>query len=185
MSTEAQFIFEDDQGGQRDETRAELMKVDQYAPQIKILTTLGQYLQYQVDHQQASDEINEESSIQRREKNKKKKAYTLYSHIDKFNFIHHMIVKCLKTIALVARLYNINPRKDQRWWAKGYVKKLNIEHKDFLVELFDKGPAATIEDAIEELSANFEGIEIGSTTVHDFLKIDMNFTFRRATFHAE
>ncbi|RCI00974.1 hypothetical protein CU098_011803, partial [Rhizopus stolonifer] len=104
------------------------MKVDQYAPQIKILTTLGQYLQYQVDHQQASDEINEESR---------------------------------------------------------YVKKLNIEHKDFLVEPFDKGPAATIEDAIEELPANFEGIEIGSTTVHDFLKIDMNFAFRRATFHAE
>lgn len=70
ISTEAQFIFENGQGGQKDETGAELMEVDQYAPQIKTLTTLGQYLQYQVDHQQASDEINEESNTQRREKNK-------------------------------------------------------------------------------------------------------------------
>ncbi|KAI8890164.1 hypothetical protein K501DRAFT_168947 [Backusella circina FSU 941] len=68
---------------------------------------------------------------------------------------------------------------------RGYVKKLNIEHKDFLVEPFDKDPAATIEDAIEELSAHFEGIKIGSTTVHGFLKVDMNFIFKRATFHAE
>ncbi|KAI7899159.1 uncharacterized protein BX663DRAFT_522504, partial [Cokeromyces recurvatus] len=122
-----------------------------------------------------------------------------YSHIDKFNFIHHMIVKCLETIAPVARLYNINPRTGQRWWDKykenpdtffeikprGYIKKLYIEHKDFLVELFDKDPAATIEDAIEELSANFEEIKMDSTAVYDFLKVDMNFIFKRAAFHAE
>lgn len=64
MSTEAQFIFEDGQVGQRNETGAELMEVDQYDPQTKALTTLGQYSQYQVDHQQASDEINEESNTQ-------------------------------------------------------------------------------------------------------------------------
>ncbi|KAI8888363.1 hypothetical protein K501DRAFT_173355, partial [Backusella circina FSU 941] len=164
-----------------------------------------QYLQYQVDHQQAFDEINEESNTQRRENNKndgaekKKKTYTVYSQIDKFNFIHHMIAKCPKTIAPVARLYNINPRTGQRWWAKykenpdnffeikprGNVKKLNTDHRDFLVGLFDKDPAATIEDAIEELSANFERIKIGSTAVHDFLKVDMNFTFKRAAFHSE
>lgn len=60
---------------------------------------------------------------------------------------------------------------------RGYAKKLNIEHKGFLVEIFDKGPAATIEDAIEELSANFEGIKIGSTAVHDFLKVEIHINF--------
>lgn len=53
------------------------------------------------------------------------------------------------------------------------------------MELFDKDQAATIKDAIEELSANFEGIKIGSTAVHDFLKVDMNFTIKRAVFHAD
>lgn len=95
MSTEAQFIFEDGQGGQRDETGAELMEVDQYTSQIKTLTTFGQYLKYQVDHQQASDENSEESNTKRKNKNeeaeKKKKTYTVYSQIDKFNFIHYMI----------------------------------------------------------------------------------------------
>ncbi|KAI8889503.1 hypothetical protein K501DRAFT_266686 [Backusella circina FSU 941] len=107
-----------------------------------------------------------------------------------------MIAKCPKTISPVARLYNINPRIGQHWWAKhkenpgtffeikprGYVKKLNIEHKGFLVELLDKDPAATIEDAIED---DFEGIKIGSTAVYDILKVDTNFTFKRAVFHAE
>jgi transposase len=104
-----------------------------------------------------------------------------------------MTAKCPKTISPVARLYNINPRTGQRWWAKykenpdtffeikprGYVKKLNIEHKGLLVKLFDKDPAATIEDAIEELSANFEGIKISSTAVHDFLKVELHFMLRR------
>lgn len=53
------------------------------------------------------------------------------------------------------------------------------------MELFDKDPAATVEDAIEELSANFEGLKIGTTAVHDFLKVDINFTFKRAAFHTE
>ncbi|KAG1171154.1 hypothetical protein G6F70_007515 [Rhizopus microsporus] len=123
VSTEAQFIFEDGQVGQRNETGAELMEVDQYDPQTKALTTLGQYSQYQVDHQQASDEINEESNTQ--------------------------------------------------------------VSAGGLMELFDKDQAATIKDAIEELSANFEGIKIGSTAVHDFLKVDMNFTIKRAVFHAD
>ncbi|KAI7903865.1 uncharacterized protein BX663DRAFT_550937 [Cokeromyces recurvatus] len=67
--------------------------------------------------------------------------------------------------------------------ARGNIKKLNDEHKDFLIELYDKDPAATVEDAIEELSANFEGIKIRKTAVHDFIKIDMNFTFKKAASH--
>lgn len=94
--------------------------------------------------------------------------------------------------------HGIYSRPGQRWWSiykedpstffqikpRGNTKKLEDEHKDFLVELYGKDRGATIDDAIDTLSAKFEGVKIGKTAVHNFVKDDMNFIFKRVAFHA-
>lgn len=101
-------------------------------------------------------------------------------------------------MAPVARKYNINLRTGQRWWNKykedpdsffipkerGIHKILNEEHKKFLINLFDDNPSTVIEQAVDSLTKQFEGLEIAKSTVHNFIKNGMGFTFKKAQFHS-
>lgn len=61
MSMNSQLVFEDGHGGKKNEVGQDLMEIDSYTPVVKSLTLLEEYLQYQVDHQQASDRILKEA----------------------------------------------------------------------------------------------------------------------------
>jgi hypothetical protein len=61
---------------------------------------------------------------------------------------------------------------------------LNEEHKKFLINLFDDNPSTVIEQAVDNLTKQFEGLEIAKSTVHNFIKNDMGFTFKKAQFHS-
>lgn len=145
------IVFEDGQGKLMDEDGNELMEVDEMVVEVKGLTSLSDYLQAQLRHSMVTieDGVKDENNTGNTTKitKTKKKAYTAYSDIDKYNFILHMVAKCPNKVAPVARKYNINLRTGQRWWNKykedpdsffipkerGNHKILNEEHKKFLI----------------------------------------------------
>lgn len=114
------------------------------------------------------------------------------------NFILHMLTKAPKKIAPVAREYNINECTGQRWWnqykndpdtfflpkARGDRKKLYEEHQAFLTDLLDENPSINIEQALEQLTTKFDDLQVGKSAVHEFIRDDMGFTFKRAAFHS-
>ncbi|KAI8380117.1 hypothetical protein BD560DRAFT_459208 [Blakeslea trispora] len=51
----------------------------------------------------------------------------------------------------------------------GRPKILNEEHKRFLLQKYSKDPRATVNEAMESLTSQFEGPKIAKTAVHDFM----------------
>ncbi|KAG1325872.1 hypothetical protein G6F62_008322 [Rhizopus arrhizus] len=63
------------------------------------------------------------------------------------------------------------------------VSKLNEEHKTFIQNFFDENKTAVIQDAVESLTKNFEGLEIKKSRVAEFMKEDCNLTIKVVTRH--
>lgn len=70
MSMNSQLVFEDRHDRKKNEAGQDLMEIDSYTPVVKSLTSLGEYFQYQVDHQQASDGILKEAEAEQKQKRK-------------------------------------------------------------------------------------------------------------------
>ncbi|KAI9482995.1 MAG: hypothetical protein EXX96DRAFT_615993 [Benjaminiella poitrasii] len=125
--------------------------------QVKILATMDQYLHHQLN---AVSEITNkplqilEEPIADTVLDKKKKKYTTYSDYDKMNFILHMLTKA--------------PKKN----CTSGCKKLNEEHRDFLVALLDKNLSTNVNQALDQLTVNFEGLKIGKSEVYNFIRKD-------------
>lgn len=85
------IVFEDGQGKLMDEDSNELMEVDEMVVEVKGLTSLSDYLQTQLRHSIVTieDGVKDENNTGNTTKitKTKKKAYTVYSDIDKYNFI--------------------------------------------------------------------------------------------------
>ena len=63
------------------------------------------------------------------------------------------------------------------------MSKLNEEHKTFIQNFFDENKTAVIQDAVESLTKNFEGLEIKKSRVAEFMKEDCNLTIKVVTRH--
>jgi hypothetical protein len=63
-------------------------------------------------------------------------------------------------------------------------KKLHEEYQAFLTDLLDENPSINIEQALEQLTTKFDDLEVGKSAVHEFIRDDMGFTFKRAAFHS-
>ncbi|KAG1137102.1 hypothetical protein G6F37_007141 [Rhizopus arrhizus] len=192
MSNFNRVVFEDGKGGLRDEEAVDLMKVDKLDVQVRKLVTMEYYLNQQLDIEVEMLE-SEEKPVMNTDLKKKKKKYTIYSEYDKMNFILHMLTKAPKKIAPVARKYSINERTGQRWWnrykndpdtfflpkSRGDRKKLHEEYQAFLTDLLDGNPSINIEQALEQLTTKFDDLQVGKSAVHEFIRDDMGFTFKR------
>jgi transposase len=155
------------------------------------------YLNQQLDIEIKTLE-SEEKPAMNTDLKKKKKKYTIYSEYNKMNFILHILTKAPRKIAPVARKYNINERTGQRWWnqykndpdkfvlpkARGDCKKLHEEHQAFLTDLLNANPSNNIEQALEQLTTKFEDSQVRKSAVHEFIRDDIGFTFKRAAFHS-
>ncbi|KAI7847508.1 hypothetical protein BDC45DRAFT_525920, partial [Circinella umbellata] len=63
------------------------------------------------------------------------------------------------------------------------VSQLDDRHKDRLVKFFDDNKRATIEDAVKELTQNFENLEIKKSRVVEFMKNECNFSIKVISRH--
>ncbi|KAI9476476.1 MAG: hypothetical protein EXX96DRAFT_620920 [Benjaminiella poitrasii] len=173
MSIFTQIVFED----------GELIEIDNVKAQVKTLVTMDQYLHHRLSA--VSELTNKlqilEETIADTVLVKKKKKHITYSDYDTMNFILHMLTKAPKKIASVARKYNINERTGQCWWNQ----YKNDPDSFFLTKPRDKNPSTNVDQALDQLTANFEGLKIGKLAVYDFIRKDMGFTFKRAELHSQ
>ncbi|CEJ03624.1 hypothetical protein RMCBS344292_17603 [Rhizopus microsporus] len=61
--------------------------------------------------------------------------------------------------------------------------QLQNEHKQHLVQFFDKFPQATRRDAVDSLTEEFQNFNLKETSVGNFILYECNLTFKRATLH--
>ena len=106
------IVFEDGQIKLIDEDDNKPMEIDEMVTEVKGLRSMSDYLQAQLRQSIATieDGVKNENNTESTTKitKAKKKVYTVYPDIDKYNFILHMIVKRTKKVAPAAKKYNIN-----------------------------------------------------------------------------
>lgn len=56
--------------------------------------------------------------------------------------------------------------------------QLHEEHKHFLINLFDEQPQVTRQDAVDALTAAFEGYNLKETQVGTYIKNECNLTVK-------
>ncbi|CEP12586.1 hypothetical protein [Parasitella parasitica] len=129
-----------------------------------------------------------------------RKTYNIYTDEQKALFLYLLRFKFLK-VKPAAERAAINPRT-----AQGWVKRMNEdpewniygkltnkvnragsqlqdEHKHFLINLFDEEPQATRKDAVDALTAAFEGFNLKESQVGTFIRNECNLTVKRITRH--
>ncbi|KAL7311341.1 hypothetical protein PS15m_009115 [Mucor circinelloides] len=127
-----------------------------------------------------------------------RKSYNIYHKEQKALFLYLLRFKFLKAKPAAERA-GINPRA-----AQGRVKRmkedpewdiydkltnkvnrarsqLQEEHKHFLINLFDEQPQATRQDAVDALTAAFEGFSLKETLVGTYIKNECNLTVKQIT----
>ncbi|KAI8636537.1 hypothetical protein BD408DRAFT_376719, partial [Parasitella parasitica] len=64
-------------------------------------------------------------------------------------------------------------------------RKLNESHKEHITSFFDENPSAVIQDAVEDLTRSFEGLEIKKSRVAEFMKEECNLSIKVVTRHPQ
>ncbi|KAI8636171.1 hypothetical protein BD408DRAFT_426540 [Parasitella parasitica] len=62
-----------------------------------------------------------------------------------------------------------------------YKSKLNESHKERITSFFDENPSAFIQDAVEDLTRSFKGLEIKKSRVGEFMKEECNLGIKVVT----
>ncbi|CEP09828.1 hypothetical protein, partial, partial [Parasitella parasitica] len=129
-----------------------------------------------------------------------RKTYNIYSIEQKALFLYLLQFKFLK-VKPAAERSGINARTAQGWVKRMsedpewniYDKltnkinrpgsQLQEEHKQYLIQFFDERPQATRQDAVEALTADFEGFSLKESQVGTFIKNECNLTVKLITRH--
>ncbi|KAG1509243.1 hypothetical protein G6F47_001604 [Rhizopus delemar] len=101
-----------------------------------------------------------------------------------------------------AKLANVNPETARKWkreydndpeknipfkktnrTSKRAPSQLNESHKMHLINFFDENPSAAIQDAVENLTKSFEGLEIKKSRVAEFMKEECSLSLKVVTRH--
>ena len=54
---------------------------------------------------------------------------------------------------------------------------LQQEHKEYIINLYDQHPDARVVDVIESLTKSFEHFNLKETSVHNFIRNELQFVF--------
>ncbi|KAL4206346.1 hypothetical protein AB4K20DRAFT_1871527 [Rhizopus microsporus] len=125
-----------------------------------------------------------------------KKLNLFYTNEDRLRYFFFLHEKLMKP-AEAAKLANVNPETARKWkreYERDPEKKipfkktnhisnrapsqLNENHKMHLINFFDENPSAVIQDAVENLTKSFEGLEIKKSRVAEFMKEDCNLSIK-------
>lgn len=123
-------------------------------------------------------------------------SYNTYTNEDRLRYFFFIQEKLMKP-AEAAKLANVNPEAARKWKRafdndpeqKAPLKKtnrisnrapsqLNEQHKAHLVEFFDENPSAVIQNAVDNLTKGFEGLQIKKSRIAEFMKDDCNLSIK-------
>ena len=127
--------------------------------------------------------------------------YNVYTEKDRLLYLYFVFEKGMKN-KQAAEAANVNPHTARKWKQKYQqnpeeyvpykltnlvpshpVSQLDDRHKDRLVKFFDENKRATIEDAVKELTQNFENLEIKKSRVAEFMKNECNLSIKVISRH--
>ncbi|KAI7873018.1 hypothetical protein BDF14DRAFT_1992439 [Spinellus fusiger] len=77
---------------------------------------------------------------------------------------------------------NINNPEETVKKKVGRHKILSDEHKVFLLQKYGDDPQATVQETMESLISQFEGLKVSKTTVYEFMTKDCALTMKKAHF---
>ncbi|GAA5814371.1 hypothetical protein MFLAVUS_007866 [Mucor flavus] len=179
------FYYENGQGEILDEAGNEAMDWEEHFDPFNIasLMKLSQYQKFQRPPEEVLQQLDHEmeEAVEEIQKNK-------------------TTIKLLKA-APAGRKAGINVRTAQDWakrlkedpnwniYEKNTNKvnrkesQLQEEHKQHLLEIFEKNPQATKQDAVDSLTEAFEGFNLKKNSVGNFILHDCNLTIKRITLH--
>ena len=135
-------------------------------------------------------------------KKERKLVYSTYTDEDRLRYFYFIQEKLMKPVE-AAKLANVN-YETARKWKTAYNKdpdqnipfkktnrtsnrpqsKLNEQHKSHLIDFFDENPSAVIQDAVENLTKIFEGLDIKKSRVAEFMKKECNLSIKVITRHS-
>lgn len=85
---------------------------------------------------------------------------------------------------LISRLEKREDEEDSQITEnRGRKKLLAAEHKKHLEESFGDNPSTTVDQALESLIENFEGLKVGRQTVRNFMEDECALSFKKAYFY--
>ncbi|SAM04526.1 hypothetical protein [Absidia glauca] len=204
-----QFVFDDGHGNLQDEDGNDLMDVVDEMDAVKLenLATMDSYSEWhnqqdspgQPQDEPMDDQEQQGQPQQQQNPNKNgPRRYNKYSNDLKSLVISYHLDK-LVSAAKAGREYGVDERTAQKW-VKDYKRYedeetskekkkvgrkavLGEEHKEHLIEFVDNNPSAVIDQALESLTNQFEGLKIKKTAVHDFMTKECNLSLKRAYFY--
>ncbi|KAI8969389.1 hypothetical protein BDB01DRAFT_856051 [Pilobolus umbonatus] len=197
------MIFEDGQGNLFNEEGVAFMEVTEEEETpfgLETLTTMTEYLDKNRMEEDGDNGVDDTPS---KEIKKKKTGVPkddikrhVYSDRVREQFFELKTEKLLSTRAAALNM-GINPRTAQKCvkaykdsgceslpvpkeYKRGRKPVLQKEHKSHLIEFIDENPSAGIDQMVESLTKEFEGLQIKKTAVHQFVVTECNISFKMA-----
>ncbi|CEG71153.1 hypothetical protein RMATCC62417_06936 [Rhizopus microsporus] len=202
------FIYEDGKGKVFDEQGQEAhiyeMKVDDAQYSLEQLTNYYHYMDLKPPEKPMKiiEETEEESTahgyiVERTTLRSNRK----YTNSDKERFFFSMYEQGLSLRKAAAQLSI--PHSTAQSWKKKYemgedvFKRkegsgrpqdrpaiLNEEHQKYLLDLVDDNPSLVLDQMMESLTSQFEGLEISKTSLYNFVKKECKISVKRAYFYS-
>ncbi|KAI8642041.1 hypothetical protein BD408DRAFT_432794 [Parasitella parasitica] len=177
------FFKEDGQGGMFNEDGSEAMDWEEEADnplRTQTLTSLHEWRLHQMIIEPAAHDLQRVDVVMTELEAKissSRKVYNNYSDEQKALFLYLLKFRFLKAKPAAERaLINVRTAQVNRAGSQ-----LQVEHKHFLMNLFDEEPQATRQDVADALTAAFEGFSLKASQVGTFIKDDCNLTVKRIT----
>ncbi|KAI8360707.1 hypothetical protein EDC96DRAFT_414130, partial [Choanephora cucurbitarum] len=134
-------------------------------------------------------------------KKERSRQHNVYALEDRKRYFYYLKKKLMKPRE-AAQAANVN-YDTARKWKKAYeedpdrtipTKKTNLgssrpisqlgeDHKRHLINFFDEDASATIQDAVDDLTSSFAGLEIKKSRVAEFMKEECNLSIKVVTRH--
>ncbi|ORZ06280.1 hypothetical protein BCR42DRAFT_496423 [Absidia repens] len=179
---EFKILFDDGQGNIVDEDGNDPMAADypELDKELEMLTNMEMYSACQYEQQDETMTQQQQEDV---------KSLVIAYHLEK-----------RVSAAKAGKEYGVGPRVAQRWIKEykesgkqeepennktklGPKSRLGDEHKRHLIEFIDDNPSAIIDQAVDSLTKQFEGLVIKKTVVHEFMKNECNLSLKKAHFH--
>jgi transposase len=196
-----QYFYEDGTGNVFDEKGDEATTfIEEKSFRLRKLTDLRKYIKNTEVH----FELEEPEDIMMEETPPKKERatqYNIYTDEDRRRYFYFMSEKLMKPKE-AAKAANVN-YDTARKWKQIYdrdpekniplkktnrtpnrpVSQLNENHKKHLISFFDENPSAYIQDAVDDLTTSFAGLEIRKSRVAEFMKEECNLSIKTVSRH--
>ncbi|CEP16997.1 hypothetical protein [Parasitella parasitica] len=202
------FLFENGDGKVVDEHGNEVhvyqMEIDNEQYPLEQLTSYDQYLDLKPPEKATImkiEEREEESAVEENAENRITTTYRSYKDSEKEKFFYYLYEKGMSIRGAAAELKipkstayewkkkfeeggDVFTRKEGSGRPVGRPAILNEEHQKYLVEMIDENPSLVLDQMMDSLTSQFEGLQISKTAFYNFVKDKCRISVKRAYFHS-